>query len=103
MATKKKKAKRYTPAQKKEILDFIEAQGRGGQTKAVEKYGVTAATIASWRKKSGAAPTTSGKKGGSSTELKALEEMANLLKEIAAAEAKVTQLKAAYAAAKAKL
>ena len=48
----KAKAKRYTDAQKKEILDFIEAKGRGGQTIAVKKFKVTAATIGSWKKKS---------------------------------------------------
>ena len=47
----KKQAKRYSPDQKKKILDFIDQEGRGGQTKAVAKFGVTAATIGSWRKK----------------------------------------------------
>lgn len=103
MANKKKEAKRYTDAQKAEILGFIDKQGRGGQTKAVAKYGVTAATIAAWRKKDGTSPITSGKGGGSSKELKALEEMAGLLKEIAATEAKLDKLKGAYKKAKAKL
>jgi len=34
-----KKAMRYTDEKKEQILDFIEAQGRGGQTKAVKKFG----------------------------------------------------------------
>lgn len=103
MAKTKKKAKRYSEAEKKEILNFIEKQGRGGQTKAVEKYGVTAATIASWRKKSGASPVTSGSGGGSSKELKAVEDLARLLKEIAATEAKLEQLKKDYDKAKARI
>ena len=103
MATKKKKAKRYTPAQKKEILSFIDSQGRGGQTKAVAKYGVTAATISSWRKKDGASPVTSGTSGGGSKELKALEELAKILKEISATEAQLEGLKKAYKKAKASL
>jgi transposase-like protein len=103
MANKKKKAKRYTAAEKKEILGFIDSQGRGGQTKAVAKYGVTAATIASWRKKSGASPVSSGRGGGSSKELKAVEELASLIKKISATEAQLTKLKAAYKKAKAKL
>ena len=103
MANRKKKAKRYTAKQKKEILNFIDSQGRGGQTKAVAKYGVTAATIASWRKKQGASPVTSGRNGGSSKELRAIEELARIIKEINATEAKLAKLKTSYKKAKAKL
>ena len=99
----KKKAKRYSEAEKKEILDFIEKQGRGGQSKAVEKYGVTAATIASWRKKAGASPVTSGKGGGESSALKAVEDLARILKEIAATEEKLGKLKKDYKKAKSKI
>ncbi len=67
MATKKKttakktaptkksavKGKRYTDQEKAEILAFVEAQGRGGQTAAVKKFGVSALTISTWRKKAG--------------------------------------------------
>lgn len=103
MANKKKKAKRYSASEKKEILDFIKAQGRGGQTKAVEKYGVTAATIASWRKKSGASPVAAVRVGGTSKELQAVEELAQIIKDITAAEAHLAKLKADYKKAKAKL
>ena len=103
MAKTKKKAKRYSDAEKKEILSFIDKQGRGGQTKAVTKYGVTAATIASWRKKSGASPVTSGSNGGGSKELEAVEELARLLKEIATTEAHLDKLKKLYDKAKAKI
>jgi len=102
MAQAKKKAKRYTTAQKKEILDFITKEGRGGQTKAVSKFKVTAATIASWRRKEGG--TTAGSKGaGGSKELRAIEELANLLKEISSTEAHLAKLKKAYKKAKTKL
>lgn len=57
MATKKKgpatKGKRYSEAEKSEILAFIEKQGRGGQTAASKKFGVSPLTLSSWRKKSG--------------------------------------------------
>jgi len=102
MAKAKKKAKRYTAEQRKEILDFIAKEGRGGQTKAVSKFGVTAATIASWKRKSGATTGTSTR-GGGSKELRAVEELASLLKEIANAEANLAKLKKAYKKAKAKL
>lgn len=48
------KGKRYTPAEKKEILQFIAEydakNGRGGQTQAAKKFGVTALTLSTWRK-----------------------------------------------------
>ena len=97
----KKKAKRYSDAQRKEILDYIAAQGRGGQTKAVKKFKVTAATIASWKKKSSGGSSSKG--GASSKELKAVEELAKLIREIAQAEARLADLKKNYAKAKSKL
>lgn len=104
----KKKAKRYSEAEKKEILDFIAKQGRGGQTKAVEKYGVTAATIASWKKKAagGAAPAAPPRKSTKvtgSTELEAVEELGRILKDIAATEQQLDSLKKQYEKAKAKI
>lgn len=98
----KAKAKRYTDAQKKEILDYITAQGRGGQTKAVKKYKVTAATIAAWKKKAGGG-SSSKSVGSSSKELKTVEELASLIREIAKTESHLASLKKKYDKAKAKL
>lgn len=61
MSSKSKKAKstgvRYTPEQKKEIVDFVlkynEAKGRGGQSAAVSKFKVTPITIGAWLKAAG--------------------------------------------------
>ena len=103
MAKAKAKAKRYTAEQKQEILDYIEQQGRGGQTKAVQKYKVTAATIASWKKKAAGGSTSSSPRGGGSKELRALEDLAAILKEIEITEANLARLQKAYAKAKAKL
>jgi transposase-like protein len=58
-AKKAPKGKRYTDAEKSEILAFVNAQGRGGQTKAAAKFGVSALTISNWRKKGGKAKTKS--------------------------------------------
>ncbi len=59
------KGKRYTPAEKKEIVDFIldynSKNGRGGQMRAFEKWGVSQITIASWLKKSGSKAATTPK------------------------------------------
>ena len=49
---------RYTDAQKKEVIDFATSynatNGRGGQSKAAEKYGISQLTVATWLKASGA-------------------------------------------------
>ncbi len=56
-ATKRAKSKRgsrYTPKQKADVVAFVHAynnkHGRGGQSQAVKKFGVTALTIATWLK-----------------------------------------------------
>jgi DNA invertase Pin-like site-specific DNA recombinase len=55
-STKKSASKgvRYTDAQKKEVVDFVNeynaANGRGGQSKAAEKYNISQLTVASWIK-----------------------------------------------------
>jgi len=97
------KAKRYTDAQKKEILDFIEAKGRGGQTLAVKKFKVTAATIGSWKKKTGGNSASPAATRGSSKELKALQELAGILAEVEKTEAHLGKLQKKYSKAKAKL
>lgn len=97
----KRKVKRYSASEKKAILDFITKQGRGGQTKAVAKFGVTAATIASWRLKDGGSGVKTAK--GASKELRAVEELARLIKEISTVEDRLEKLKKSYQKAKAKL
>lgn len=92
----KKTAKRYSDEEKKTILDFIEAQGRGGQTKAVKKFKVTPATLSAWKKKAGGGGSVKTSSSGASKELKALAEMASLLKEISATEAKLVGLNKRY-------
>lgn len=48
------KGVRYTPAQKKEVVDFAneynKANGRGGQSKAADKFNISPLTVASWLK-----------------------------------------------------
>ncbi len=59
MAAKKaatKKGKRYSDEEKAKILAYAEAQGRGGQSAAAKKFGVSPLTISSWKK--GSSKTT---------------------------------------------
>ncbi len=59
------KGVRYTDAQKKEVIDFALAhnasQGRGGQSKAAEKFNISPLTIAAWLKSSGSKAAKSAK------------------------------------------
>lgn len=51
MARTRKKGntgKRYTDAQKREILEFVNSQGRGGITAAGKKYGVSYIALRRW-------------------------------------------------------
>lgn len=56
-ATKKGRGVRYSKDMKKEAIDFVksynEKNGRGGQSAAARKFGVTILTISSWLKGSG--------------------------------------------------
>lgn len=71
MSTSTKKATtkgiRYTDAQKKEIVDFAVSynaeNGRGGQSKAADKFKVSQLTVASWLKASGAPSKSKAAKG----------------------------------------
>jgi len=77
MSSKSKKGKsvgvRYTPEQKKEIVNFVqqynEANGRGGQSAAVIKFKVSPITIGAWLKAAG----VSKKKGKPAKAAKAVK------------------------------
>lgn len=59
------KGVRYTDVQKKEVIDFALAhnasQGRGGQSKAAEKFNISPLTVAAWLKSSGSKAAKSAK------------------------------------------
>jgi transposase-like protein len=109
MASKKaSKGKRYTAEEKKQIVDFVnshnEANGRGGVTAAVTKFGTSALTISAWVKSSGSASVGNGRKisksaaggrGGVLAELSKLDGViAAKRKELEALEARFQKLKA---------
>lgn len=62
MASKKSssKGKRYTRAQKRKIIAFVDEvnaeKGRGGQAAASKKFGISPLTISSWIKKGDVTP-----------------------------------------------
>lgn len=47
--SKKKKGIRYSDDTKREAVEFIAAQGRGGLTAASKKFGVSSVTLSRWR------------------------------------------------------
>lgn len=65
---KTNKGKRYSQAEKQEILDLVNTinntKGRGGQAAASKKYGISPLTISSWVKSGGAPPKKPGRKPG---------------------------------------
>lgn len=100
------KGKRYTPDEKKQIVDFVNqhnaANGRGGATAASQKFGVSQLTVGAWLKSSGGG---SGRKLGSREEASSrsgvLAELSKLdgviatkRKELDALEARFQKLKA---------
>ncbi len=67
-ATKKKTVTgiRYTDAQKKEVVDYVAsynaANGRGGQSKAAEKFKISQLTVSAWLKAAGTSAKASSNK-----------------------------------------
>jgi transposase-like protein len=61
LATKKgNTGKRYTDEQKKQILEFVQSQGRGGISEATRKFGVSYIALKRWM---GGGPKASGRVG----------------------------------------
>ncbi len=116
MSTSTKKApkgKRYTDEEKNDILGFVQKynddNGRGGQSAASKKYGISQLTIASWLKSGPSTGAKRGRKAGSvkggkggsfSSKLSALSALAN---QIDKAEAELAKLKAKFKALKSDL
>lgn len=109
MASRKKetaaRARRYTLPEREKILKYVEdvnsQKGRGGQTAAVQKFGVSALTITSWMRKhptasrGGDRSTSSSGTGSVLTKLTALHsEIVAKQKEISSLQAQFDKLKA---------
>lgn len=107
MASRKKataaRARRYSLPEREKILKYVEdvnaQKGRGGQTAAVQKFGVSALTITSWMRKSpGVARSISAVSGnGTGGTLVKLAALHNAIlakeKEIASLQAEFNRLK----------
>jgi transposase-like protein len=108
MSTSTKKdivrGKRYTAEEKSKIVAFVEshnaANGRGGQSAAAKKFGVSQLTVSGWLKGSGSSARGSkaGGKGSMQSKLATLltlgQEISKLEKELAAKRTKFDAIKA---------
>ena len=106
---KSTKGIRYTPAQKQEVIDFVTsynaANGRGGQSHAAKRFGLSVLTVSSWLKSSGA-KVRKGKvsfvNAGISPALTAkVQNLISLGEEIRKVEAELQTLRAKYDSARA--
>ncbi|MFM2198167.1 MAG: hypothetical protein RLZZ505_1599 [Verrucomicrobiota bacterium] len=98
------RGKRYSAEEKSKIVSFVEshnaANGRGGQSAAAKKFGVSQLTVSGWLKGSGTAARSSkaSTKGGFQSKLTALStlglDIAKLEKELSAKRAKFDAIKA---------
>lgn len=82
-ATTRKKGntgKRYTDDQKKVILSFVQAQGRGGITKATKKFGVSYIALARWMKGKGGKKGKVGRPKGSGSDKRLKKKITVALK-----------------------
>lgn len=112
------KGKRYSDAEKSEIVEFIKAHdaqnGRGGKSAAVKNFGVSQISLSSWMKASGGKPSRGGKtsatKGKGSKvavlalagngNLRKLKELTDLAGKIDKAESDLAQLRKRFDAIK---
>jgi transposase-like protein len=108
MSTSTKKdivrGKRYTAEEKSKIVSFVESHnasnGRGGQSAAAKKFGVSQLTVSSWLKGAGVSAGSSkgSNKGNMQSKLAALltlgQDISKLEKELGAKRAKFDSIKA---------
>jgi transposase-like protein len=110
------KGKRYTAEEKNEILGFVEKHnsenGRGGQSAASKKYGISQLSIASWLKNAGSVASSkrgrkavAGAKGAVSkgSFSKKLNELSAVAAQIDKAEADLAKLRTKFNSLKAGL
>lgn len=117
MAKTKKttKGKRYSTAEKQEVLDYVASvdsdKGRGGVAAAARQFGITPLTITAWKKRFGtdaSAPTTSAGAGkaasrGATAQSRLLHRLGEILDELESHKSKIANLEKEYAKLKKKV
>ena len=110
-----KKGKRYSDAEKKKIIDFVNAhnaeKGRGGAAAASRKFKLSQLTIGNWLKKGGAAParkaaarkSARGRAAGGGSRSSVLSQLSKLDAQIASKRRELDALEAKFASLKGSL
>lgn len=102
-----KKGKRYTAAEKAEVLgwvnDYNVKHGRGGVANASKKFGITQLTLHNWVRQGGAAMSTTSATRVAPNHAGILRDLADLLDEISQRETELTELRKNYDALRKKL
>ncbi len=98
------RGKRYTAEEKSKIVSFVESynasNGRGGQSAASKKFGISQLTVSSWLKGAGvpASKSKASGKGGLQGKLSTLltleQDISKLEKELTTKRAKFDSIKA---------
>src|SRR4051812_29618051 len=90
--------KRYSDDQKKQILDFVKGQGRGGITAATRKYGVSYIALARWMKGKGVKKGKVGRPKGSGADKRTKKKVIVALKAMKGLKKQFTALQKAMKA-----
>lgn len=110
MSTSNKKdivrGKRYTPEEKSKVVtyvtDYNASNGRGGQTSAAAKFGISQLTIAAWLKSAGLTGRSAKSNGKGSMQSK-LSTMLSLGQDIETLERELNAKRTKFEALKASL
>ncbi|MFD2255348.1 hypothetical protein ACFSSA_01550 [Luteolibacter algae] len=111
MSTSNKKdivrGKRYTPEEKGKVVSFVSdynaANGRGGQSAAAAKFGISQLTIATWLKNAGLSSGRGSSAGGKGSMQNKLSTMLSLGQEIESLERELNAKRTKFDALKASL
>ena len=89
------RGRRYTPVQKKDVLDFINqvnrAKGKGGQAAAHRKYGIAQVTLKLWMESGTGLDVVT--RASSDSTLQTLGRLEYLAKKIEAIEARLARMR----------
>ncbi|MEP2776986.1 MAG: hypothetical protein ABJQ29_12390 [Luteolibacter sp.] len=111
MSTSKKKdivrGKRYTADEKAKVVGYVQdynaSNGRGGQSSAAEKFGISQLTISNWLKNAGVSGKISKGAGGKGSMQNKLATMLTLGQEIEKLERELNSKRSKFEALKGSL
>ncbi len=95
-----KKGKRYTAAEKAEVLNWVNdynvTHGRGGVANASKQFGITQLTLHNWVRQGGAAMRSGSALSVAPNHSGILRNLADLLDQISERESELSKLRSEY-------